>query len=105
MAASSSLFRNKLKEAAKMWSDAEDILKSKKGKKKAYVAGFAANEPNDTCFNCVSLKCYRACANSYAMLPSRFYARSAVLDQVFVPDTKASILSPSLCLLPQMSSM
>jgi hypothetical protein len=26
------------------------------------------------------------------MLPSRFHARSAVLDQVFVPDTKASIL-------------
>jgi hypothetical protein len=48
---------NKLKEAAKMKSDAEDTLKSKKSNKKAYTAGFPANEPNEECLNCVSLKC------------------------------------------------
>ena len=31
-------------------------------------------------------------SNLYPLLTSRFHARSAVLDQVFVPDTKASIL-------------
>jgi hypothetical protein len=83
---------NKLKEAAKMKSDAEDILKSKKSNKKAYTAGFPANEPNKECLNCVSLKCYRACAETYDMPSSRFHARSAVLDQAFVPYTTASIL-------------
>ena len=83
---------NNLKEAAKMKSDAEDCLKSKKSNKKALMAGFVANEQNEECLNCVSLKCYRACADTYAMQSSRFHARSAVLDQVFVPDTTASIL-------------
>jgi hypothetical protein len=83
---------NKVKEVAKMKSDAEDILKSKKSNKKAYTAGFPADEPNEECSNCVSLKCYRACTDTYAMPSSRFHARSAVLDQVFVPDTTASIL-------------
>jgi hypothetical protein len=58
---------NKLKEAAKMKSDAEDCLKSKKSNKKALMAGFVANEQNEECLNCVSLKCYRACADTYAM--------------------------------------
>jgi hypothetical protein len=47
---------NKLKEAAKMKSDAEDILKSKKSNKKAYTAGFPVYEPNEECSNFVSLK-------------------------------------------------
>jgi hypothetical protein len=84
--------KNKLKKAAKMKSDAEDILKSKKSNKKALMAGFAPNDHIDECLNCVSLKYYRACADTYAMPSSRFHARSAVLDQVFVPDTTASIL-------------
>jgi hypothetical protein len=37
---------NKLKEAVEMKSDPEDILKSKKSNKKAYVTGFPGNEPN-----------------------------------------------------------
>ncbi len=83
---------NKLKEAAKMKSDAEDILKSKKSNKKALMVGFVPNDHIDECLNCVSLKCYRACADTYDMPSSRFHARSAVLDQVFVPDTTDSIL-------------
>jgi hypothetical protein len=67
-------------------------LKSKKSNKKAYTAAFAANEPNEECSNCVSLTCYRACADTYAMPSSWFHARSAVLDQVFVPVTTDSIL-------------
>ncbi len=83
---------NKLKAAAKMKSDAEAILQSKKSNKKAYVASSAAKESDASSCNCISLKCYRACANTYAMPSSRFHARSAVLDQVFVPDTTTSIL-------------
>jgi hypothetical protein len=55
--------------------DTEDILKSKKSNKKVLLAGFAANEPNEECLNCVSLKCYRACADTYDMSSSRFHAR------------------------------
>ena len=83
---------NKLKEAVKMKSDTEDILKSKKSNKKTYVSVFPADEPNEECSNCVSLKCYRACTDSYGIPSSRFHARSTVLDQVIVPDTTASIL-------------
>jgi hypothetical protein len=83
---------NKLKEAAKLKSDAEDILKSKKSNKKVLMTGFAPNEHNAEYLNCVSLQCYRACVDTYAMPSSRFHARSAVLDQVFVPDTTTSIL-------------
>jgi hypothetical protein len=54
--------------------------------------GFVPNEHNDECLNCVSLQCYRTCADTYAIPSSRFHARSAVLDQVFVPDTTAFIL-------------
>jgi hypothetical protein len=75
-----------------MKSDTEDILKSKKSKKKALMTGFAPNEHNYEFLNCVSLKYYRACTDTYAMPSSRFYARSAVLDQVFVSDTTTSIL-------------
>ena len=46
---------NKLNEAAKMKSDAEAILKSKKSNKKAYVAGVAAKESDASCRNCVVL--------------------------------------------------
>jgi hypothetical protein len=53
-----------------MKSDAEDCLKSKKSNKKALMAGFVANEQNEECLNCVSLKCYRACAATYAMQSS-----------------------------------
>ena len=60
---------NKLTEAVKMKSDAEDIFKSKKSTEEAYVAGFAANESDESCCNCVSLKCERACTDSHAMLP------------------------------------
>jgi hypothetical protein len=74
---------NRLKKAAKVKSDPEDILKSKKSNKKAYVAGFPANEPNEECSNCVSLKCYRAFSDSYVMSSSRFHARSTVLDQAY----------------------
>jgi hypothetical protein len=56
------------------------------------MAGFAPNEHNDECLNCVSLQCYRACVDTYAMPSSRFHACSVVLDQVFVPDTTDSIL-------------
>ena len=42
---------NKLKEAAKMKSDAEDCLKFKKNNKKALMAGFVANEENEECLN------------------------------------------------------
>jgi hypothetical protein len=83
---------NKLKEATKMKSDAEDILKSKKSNKKTLMSVFTPNEHNDECLNCVSLKCYRACADTYVMTSSRFHARSVLLDQVFVPDTTDSIL-------------
>jgi hypothetical protein len=83
---------NKLKEATKMKSDTEDILKSKKNNKKTLMSGFAPNEHNDECLNCVSLKFYHACADTYDMPSSRFHAHSAVFDQVFVPDTTASIL-------------
>ena len=76
----------------KMKSDAEAILKSKNSNKKAYVASSAAKESDASCCKCVSPKCYRACADTYAMPFSRFHARSAVLDQVFVPETTASIL-------------
>ena len=75
-----------------MKTDAEETLKSKKGNKKAYTAGFLPNEQNEECSNCVSLKCYRACTDSYVMSTSRFHVRSTVLDQIFVPDTTASIL-------------
>jgi hypothetical protein len=53
---------------------------------------FAPNEHNDEDLNCVSLQCYRAFGDTYAIPSSRFHARSAVLDQVFVPDTTASLL-------------
>ena len=56
------------------------------------MAGFASNEPKEECLNWISLKYYRACANTYAMPSLRFHARSVVLDQVFVPDTTDSIL-------------
>jgi hypothetical protein len=75
-----------------MKSDAEAILKSKKSNKKAYVASSVAKESDASCCNCVSLKWYRACTDTYAMPSSRFHARSAVLDQVFVPDTTDSTL-------------
>ena len=75
-----------------MKSDVEDILKSKKNNKNAYAVGFPANEPNEECSNCVSLKCYRASTDTYTIPSSRFHARSTVLDQVFVPDTTVSIL-------------
>jgi hypothetical protein len=75
-----------------MKSDTEDILKSKKNNKKALMDGFVPNKHNDECLNCVSLKCYRACADTYVIPSSRFHARSAALDQVFVPYTTASIL-------------
>jgi hypothetical protein len=55
---------NKLKAAAKMKSDAEAILKSKKSQKKTYVASSAAKESDASSCNCVSLKCYRACADT-----------------------------------------
>ena len=58
---------NKLKAAAKMKSDAEAILKSKKSNKKAYVASSAAKESDASSCNYVSLKCYRACTDTYAM--------------------------------------
>ena len=83
---------NKLKETVKMKRDTEEILKSKKSNKKAFLACFPANEPNEGCSNCVSLKCYRVCTDSYVMPSSRFHDRSTVLDQVFVPDTTSSIL-------------
>ncbi len=83
---------NKLKEVATMKSDGEDILKSKKSNKKALMAGSSPNEHNDECLNCVSLKCYRACADTYVMPFSQFHARFTVIDQVFVPDTTTSIL-------------
>jgi hypothetical protein len=54
------------------------------------VAVFAANEQNEERRNRVSLKCYRACADTYAMPSSRFHARFAVLDLVFFPDTTAT---------------
>ena len=44
--------------------DSEDILKSKKSNKRAFLAGFPVLEPNE----------------------------EAVLDQIFVPDTTTSIL-------------
>jgi hypothetical protein len=50
-----------------MQSDAEAILQSKKSNKKAYVASSAAKESDASSCNCVSLKCYRACADTYAM--------------------------------------
>jgi hypothetical protein len=56
------------------------------------MTGFAPNQHNAEYLNCVSLQCYRACVDTYAMPSSRFHARSAVLDQVFVPDTTTSIL-------------
>ena len=83
---------NKLKAAAKMMSDAEAIFKSKKSNKKAYVASSAAKKSDASSCNCVSVKCYRACADTYAIQSSRFHTRSAVIDQVFVPATTASIL-------------
>jgi hypothetical protein len=49
--------QNKLKEASKMKSDAEDTLKSKKSNKKELLTGFSPDEHNDECLNCVSLKC------------------------------------------------
>ena len=48
--------------------------------------------PDASCCKSDSLKCYRACTETYVMSPSRFHARSVVLDQVFVPDTTDSIL-------------
>ena len=39
--------KNKLKEAANMKSDAEDILKSKHNNKKTFMAGFVANDPDE----------------------------------------------------------
>ena len=47
---------NKLKAAAKMKSDTEAILKSKKSNKKAYVASSGVKDSDDSCCNCVSLK-------------------------------------------------
>ena len=75
-----------------MKSDAEAILKSKKSNKKAYVASSAAKESDASCCNCVSLKWYHTCTDSYTISSSRSHVRSAVLDQIFVPDTTASIL-------------
>ncbi len=43
---------------------------------------FAPNEHNDECLNCVSLKCYRTCSDTYVMPSSRFHARSVVFDQI-----------------------
>jgi hypothetical protein len=83
---------NKLKAAAKMKSDAEAIFKSKKSNKKSYVSSSVGKESDASSCNCVSVKCYRACADTYAIQSSRFHARSAVIDQVFVPATTASIL-------------
>ena len=77
-----------------MKNDSEDILKFKKSTKTAYVTGFAANKSDESCCNCVSLKCYRACTDSCAMLTSRFHDRFVDLDQVFVPATKVSVLDP-----------
>ena len=80
-----------LQTAAKMNSDAEVIMKSKSSNKKAYVASSASKDSDVSCCNCVSLKCYRACVDTYCKTSSRFHARFAVLDQVFVPDTTTSI--------------
>ncbi len=55
---------NKVKEVTKMKRDTEDILKSKKNNKKTLISGFSPNEHNDECLNCVSLKCYHACADT-----------------------------------------
>ncbi len=62
---------NKLKEAVKMKNDTEDILKSKKTNKKSLMSVFSPNEHNDECLNCVSLKCYRVCADTYVEHESR----------------------------------
>ncbi len=75
-----------------MNNDDEDILKSKKSNEKALISSFPVNEPNEESLNCVSLKWYRAYADTYDIPSSRFHDRSAVLDQVFVPDTTTSIL-------------
>jgi hypothetical protein len=74
---------NKLKEEAKMKSDTEDILKSKKSNKKSLMSGFVPNEHNDECLNCVSLKCYRTCTDTYVTPSSRFHVRSKGPDLVF----------------------
>jgi hypothetical protein len=58
-----------------MKSDAQDIFKSTKSTEEACVACFAANESDESCWHCVSLKCERTCADTYAMLPSRLKAR------------------------------
>ena len=47
---------NQLAQAAKMKSDTEDILKSRKINKKSLMTGFSDNEPNEECLNFVSLK-------------------------------------------------
>jgi hypothetical protein len=83
---------NKLKTTAKMKSDDEDILKSKKSNKKAYVASSVAMESDASSCYCTSLKYYRDYTDTYVTQSSRFHARSAVLEQVFVPDTTSSIL-------------
>ncbi len=82
---------NKLKTTAKMKSDAEAVLKSKKNNKKEYVASSVPKESDVSCCIFVSLKGYRPCSDTYVMPPSRFHARPAVLDQVFVPGTTTSI--------------
>jgi hypothetical protein len=56
------------------------------------MVGFAPDEHNEECLNCVSLKCYHVCSDTYVIPSSRFHARSVVVDQVFVPDTTTSIL-------------
>jgi hypothetical protein len=55
--------KNKLREAVKMKSDAQDIFKSTKSTEEACVACLAANQSHESCCNCVSLKCERTCAD------------------------------------------
>jgi len=75
-----------------MKSDAEAILKSKKSNKIAYVASSGTKASDASSCNCVSLKHYRACTDTYVIQSSRFHACSSVLDQVFDPDTTPCIL-------------
>jgi hypothetical protein len=56
------------------------------------VASSVGKESDVSSCNCVSLKYYRDCTYTYDTQSSRFHARFAVLEQVFVPDTPTSIL-------------
>jgi hypothetical protein len=58
---------NKFKVTAKMKSDTEAILKSKKSNKIAYVASSATKSSDASSCDCVSLKHYRACTDTYVM--------------------------------------